>query len=246
MSETPGTVIVTGDAGAIGSATVELFIDSGWSVLGVDSSRREASTRDRYVAAEADVTEEEQVTAAFGLLEGMPPLRHVVAIAGGALPSEPQTQDDPASIELEDFRASLELNLTSQFVTTRAALPRLAPTGDRSITLTSSFNALSAQGMPGYSAAKAGLVGMMNALVRPLGSRGIRINTVAPGTIRTPRTERIWSHVPGHFERLAETTALGRIGEPIDVARVFLALAVEMTHVTGQVVAVDGGQTARA
>jgi 3-oxoacyl-[acyl-carrier protein] reductase len=99
--------------------------------------------------------------------------------------------------------------------------------------------------MPAYSAAKAGLVGMMHGLVRPLGAEGIRVNTIAPGTIRTPRTERIWAHVPGHFERLADSTALGRLGEPRDVARAYRALALELTHVSGEVLVVDGGQLSR-
>jgi NAD(P)-dependent dehydrogenase (short-subunit alcohol dehydrogenase family) len=246
MSDAGGTVLITGDAGAIGSATVAVFLESGWSVLGVDTAERQPSTRHRYVTVTADVTDEADMDEAVRPLERMPPLRHVVAIAGGALPTEPKTQDDPADVDIDDFRASLELNLTSQFVTIRAALARLAPieSGDRSVTLTSSFNALSAQGMPGYSAAKAGLIGMMNALVRPLGRRGVRINTVAPGTIRTPRTERIWSHVPEHFEELGRTAALGHVGEPSDVARLFRAIALEMTHVTGQVIVVDGGQMA--
>jgi NAD(P)-dependent dehydrogenase (short-subunit alcohol dehydrogenase family) len=96
--------------------------------------------------------------------------------------------------------------------------------------------------MPAYSAAKAGLVGMMRALTAPLGAEGIRVNVVAPGTVRTPRTERIWSSDPGHFERLERGTALGKLGTPDDVSRVFVALATWLTHVTGQVIVVDGGQ----
>ena len=96
--------------------------------------------------------------------------------------------------------------------------------------------------MPAYSAAKAGLIGLMHALVSPLGAKGIRINVIAPGTIRTPRTERIWAHRPEHFQRLATGTALGRVGAPEDVGRAFLAVATLLTHVTGQVLVVDGGQ----
>ena len=240
-----GTVLITGDSGAIGSATTHSFLQSGWTVLGVDLVDRDRELGDSYVSRKADVTSEDELQRAIGVLGAMPPLRHVVAVAGGALPEEPRTQDDPAAIEVSTFRDSLDRNLTSQFVTIKTALPWLMmdDTGDRSIALTSSFNALSTQGMPAYSAAKAGLVGLMNALVRPLGEKGIRINVVAPGTIRTPRTEQIWSHVPDHFERLGSEAALGRVGVPEDVASVFHALAVEMTHVTGQVLVVDGGQT---
>jgi NAD(P)-dependent dehydrogenase (short-subunit alcohol dehydrogenase family) len=172
-------------------------------------------------------------------------LHHLVQIAGGALPEEPRTQHDPALLATEVFRGSLERNLTSQFITLRAALPwfRRGQDADRSVTFTSSWNALSAQGMPAYSAAKAGLIGMMHALVRPLGAEGIRCNVVAPGTIRTPRTERIWSHDPAHFDRLAASAATGRLGVPDDVASTCLALARDLAHVTGQVLVVDGGQS---
>jgi NAD(P)-dependent dehydrogenase (short-subunit alcohol dehydrogenase family) len=85
----------------------------------------------------------------------------------------------------------------------------------------------------------------MRALTAPLGREGIRINVVAPGTVRTPRTERIWAHVPDHFPRLEATTALGRLASPDDVARAYLALATLLTHVTGEVLVVDGGQSTK-
>ncbi|MGH3649549.1 MAG: SDR family NAD(P)-dependent oxidoreductase, partial [Acidimicrobiia bacterium] len=190
MAVESATVLVTGDAGAIGAATAELFVETGWHVLGVDKADRSGSaSTDTYTKMSADLTDEDATVESLQVLDELPPLTHVVAIAGGALETEPLTQDDPDLIDLDDFRASLELNLTSQFITLRSALPWLkVHHGDRSVTFTSSFNALSGLGMPAYSAAKAGLIGMMNALVGPLGANGIRVNTVAPGTIRTPRT----------------------------------------------------------
>jgi 3-oxoacyl-[acyl-carrier protein] reductase len=242
------TIIVTGDAGAIGSATAQLFLQTGRTVLGVDLVERDALGADGYHTVMADVADERAVEKALHVLEDLPPLCHVVAIAGGALPEEPTSQDQPWTMDMEVFRDSVERNLVSQFITVKTAYPWLKrSTGaERSITLTSSINALSAQGMPAYSAAKAGLIGMMHGLVGPLGAEGIRVNTVAPGTVRTPRTERIWGHVPGHFERLAGTTALGRLGEPEDIARAYRALALELTHVTGEVLVVGGGQLSRS
>lgn len=238
---------MTGAAGALGSATVRVFLDDHWDVIAVD---REAAVdqpdhdrpRARQVVIDLGGEDAEAaVTAAIGDR----PLHHVVAIAGGALRGEPETQDDPLMLDPELFRASVDANLTTQFVTARATLAALrrAAEVDRSITFTSSFNALSAQGMPGYSAAKAGLVGMMHALVDPLGRDGIRVNVVAPGTVRTPRTEALWGSVPGHFDRLERGTALGRLGSPEDIARTNLAVATLLTHTTGQVIVADGGQT---
>lgn len=237
-------ILVTGAAGAIGRATVRAFRAAGCRVVGFDTDPAvvEAIPQVDYAGFVVDVRDEGAVAAAVERARARGPLHHVVGIAGGALPDEPPTQDDPVRLGLDVFRDSLELNLTSQFVVLRAALPWLRDgTGDRSVVLTSSWNGLTGCGMPAYSAAKAGLIGMMHALTSPLGAEGIRINVVAPGTIRTPRTERIWAHDTGHWGRLEAGTALGRLGTPDDVAETYLALT-RLTHVTGQVLVVDGGQ----
>lgn len=240
------SVVVTGAAGAIGAATVEALLAAGMAVIGLD--RQPAAERDggRHRHALADLTDPPAVAAALdAACADAPPVAHLVGIAGGALPEEPRTQNDPVALSPALFAASLEANLTSQYIALHALLPRLGDLAgeDRSVTFTSSFNGLSAQGMPAYSAAKAGLTGLMHGLVRPLGAEGIRVNVVAPGTVRTPRTERLWGEVPGHFERLVAGTALGRLAQPEDVADAFVALALSLRRVTGQVLVVDGGQT---
>jgi meso-butanediol dehydrogenase/(S,S)-butanediol dehydrogenase/diacetyl reductase len=242
-------VLVTGAAGAIGSATVRAFMAPGFAVVGFDvteSVTDEVATDNAgsYLGLQVDVEDEDAVADAVATAMATGPLAHVVGIAGGALPDEPMTQADPVQLPPKLFRASIEANLTSQFVVLQAVLPwlRASAVADRSVTFTSSWNALTGVGMPAYSAAKAGVIGMMHALTGPLGEDGIRVNVVAPGTIRTPRTEKIWAHDEGHWERLASTTAVGRLGDPDDVARAFVALATLLTHVTGQVLVVDGGQ----
>ena len=237
-------VVVTGAAGAIGSATVDAFLREGYAVLGLDR-RPDERTATGYRSLVVDVADEKALRRTIDAVEGAGALAHVVGIAGGALEDEPQVEHDPALLTSATFRASVEANLVTQFLVLQAVLPwlRRSGPGDRSVTFASSFNALRAQGMPAYSAAKAGLLGMVQALVRPLGAEGIRVNAVAPGTIRTPRTERIWAQREGHFERLQATTALGRLGEPSDVAEAFVAVA-RMRHLTGQVLVVDGGQSA--
>ncbi|HUG83509.1 MAG TPA: SDR family oxidoreductase [Euzebya sp.] len=236
--------MVTGAAGALGTATVHALLAAGCSVLGVDRDAAVGSiTEEGYEGVRADLLDQAAEATIRQATAGRA-LHHLIGIAGGALPGEPQGQDDPLSMEPELFRRSVEANLTTQFLVLQWVMPALRrPTrADRSVTLTSSFNALSAQGMPAYSAAKAGLIGMMHGLVVPLGREGIRINVVAPGTIRTPRTEALWGEVPGHFERLEQGTALGRLGTSEDVARANVALTM-LTHVTGQVLVVDGGQS---
>jgi meso-butanediol dehydrogenase / (S,S)-butanediol dehydrogenase / diacetyl reductase len=242
------SVVITGSAGAIGSATVAWFLEAGFSVLGLD--RADAETTDgRHVHRVVELADADAVERAVADgVSGLPQVSHLVTVAGGALPGEPDSQDEPWSVSPELFRASVDANLVTQFLSVRAVVPHLlqGDERDRSIVLTSSYNGFTAQGMPAYSAAKSGLVGLVQGFAGPLGAKGVRINVVAPGTVVTPRTERLWSGVPGHFERLEGTTVTGRLATPDDVADSIGALAVAMRHVTGQVVLVDGGQSLAA
>lgn len=235
-------VLVSGAAGAIGSATMRALHHEGYHPVGFDCTPS-CARGEAWSHVQVDVRDEGALEEAISQVRPLGELAHVIGIAGGALPGEPETRSDPTMVDAELFRNSLETNLVGQFLLLRAALPwlRASASTDRSITLTSSVNALSAMGMPAYSAAKAGLIGMMNGLVDPLGSEGIRLNVVAPGTIQTPRTKGIWATKAGHFEQLTHGTALGRIGSTDDVADAFLAL-LRLRHVTGQVLVVDGGQ----
>ena len=240
------TALITGAGGAIGGAATSRFLELGVTVVGIDRNPPPGEgvhPRYRHVTVDLEDDDATQIQVDRALLN-LPPLRHVVGVAGGALSFEPATQDAPEEITSAFFRASLEANLVTQFTVVRASLKHLGATAgeDRSVTMTSSFNGLSAQGMPAYSAAKAGIVGLMLGLVRPLGARGIRVNVVAPGTVRTARTEALWSTTPGHFERLEAGTAVGRLALPEDVAEAIVSLAVHLRHVTGQTLIVDGGQ----
>jgi 3-oxoacyl-[acyl-carrier protein] reductase len=98
-----------------------------------------------------------------------------------------------------------------------------------------------------YAAAKAGLMAAARALAVEVGDRGIRVNTVSPGTISTPMLERslagMNSDAAEHFlERVREANALGRIGDPSEVANVVVFLcSPHASYVTGEDVVVDGG-----
>jgi NAD(P)-dependent dehydrogenase (short-subunit alcohol dehydrogenase family) len=233
-------VLVTGAAGGLGSALVEALVARGDRVVALDRVRPERRDIAAYTIDLADEgAVEEALDDAAG--QGMR-VQHIVSIAGGALPEE-KTGADPGELSLEVFRASLELNLVTAWITLRAALAHLRRAeGDRSITLTTSTDALASYGLPAYAAAKAGLIGLVHSLAGPLGADGIRINAVAPGDVPTPRNVREWGHVPGWYDRLRHSAPLGRLGTPEDIAAAYLAL-IDMRHVTGQVIVVDGGQT---
>lgn len=241
-----GAVLISGAAGGIGAATVDRFLESGYAVAGLDISPAvETLRKDSYRGMAADVTDAERLVGAVEeLLEGME-LRHVVGLAGRVVEGEPGPVEPDVAAGVDGFSRSLSLNLTGQFALIQAALPKLSEgTGDRSITLCSSVNALRGYGAPAYSAAKAGLIGMAHVLAGPLGRRGIRINVVAPGTTRTPLVEEEMRAANDHarLDRAARQIPLGRVAEPDDVAKVIESLADRMTFVNDEVIRIDGGQ----
>ncbi len=242
-----GAVLISGAAGGIGAATVDRFLASGYDVAGIDLSPSVETLRpDRYTGRVADVTKPEEIAAAVDeLLDGVE-LRHIDSLAGAVVPGERDlARERDLAAATRVFDSSLAVNLTGQFTLIRAALPRLERTeGDRSIALCSSVNALRGYGVPGYSSAKAGLIGLMHSFAQPLAALGIRINAVAPGTTRTPALDEDVARAgdPAMLDKVALQIPLGRIAEPDDVAAVFEALAVRLIHVTDEVIRVDGGQ----
>jgi NAD(P)-dependent dehydrogenase (short-subunit alcohol dehydrogenase family) len=171
-------------------------------------------------------------------------VRHLVAFAGVALPQEIAHDDDEGLIHPDVFRASIERNLMGHVNVLWAVQNRLfEASGDRSVILCSSVNAFQSWGEPGYSAAKAGLVGLVRSLAGPFGRRGVRINAITPGTIDTEGSRAEYQGDDGRHERMRQTIPIGRLGEADDVAAAALALLRDLRHVHGTVLTVDGGQT---
>ncbi|GAG86467.1 unnamed protein product, partial [marine sediment metagenome] len=92
-----------------------------------------------------------------------------------------------------------------------------------------------------YSTAKAGVIMLARGLARELGSYNVRVNTIAPGTVRTKMTERTWSD-PERLKQEEARMPLGRLGEPSDIGSVAVFLASDASrHITGSTIVVDGG-----
>lgn len=165
----------------------------------------------------------------------------MISLAGGAIYGEFQGLVETL---IEDVSTSIDLNLKSHIFITQLAVKIMKGHGceDKFITLISSINALKSYGLPVYSAAKAGLLGLVRASAAELGQFGIRINAVVPGTVLTPRTV----NQPKNFEKLKEGTVLGRLTTTQEVARVITSLSVDFTCVTGQFIVADAGQTIKA
>lgn len=230
------SVLVTGSSGGLGSATVAAYLEAGHRVFGLDQVT--TSHRASFTPMVVDLTDED---AMRGVMRQMGPIQHVVSIAGGALRDE-KSEPDVAELSLELFRASLERNLVSAFVTIKTAMPNLrAATGDRSISLTTSTDAMLSYGLPAYAAAKAGIIGLVNSLTDPLGREGIRVNAVAPGDIPTARNRSEWAHKPDWYQDLASNNPLRRLCTPQEIAETFVALSDRLTGITGQTMVVDAG-----
>jgi NAD(P)-dependent dehydrogenase (short-subunit alcohol dehydrogenase family) len=181
---------------------------------------------------------------AVSAAEKMGTIRHVVAFAGVALPEELAHDDAEGLIHPSLFRTSIERNLIGH-VNMLWAVERslFRASGDRSVTLCSSVNALQTWGEPAYSTAKAGLIGLVRSLAGPYGRRGVRINAIAPGTIDSSGAREEYRDNPERFERMRRTIPLGRLGEVEDVAAAALAIARDLRHFHGSVMTLDGGQT---
>ncbi|MCA1619946.1 MAG: SDR family oxidoreductase [Acidobacteria bacterium] len=142
----------------------------------------------------------------------------------------------------EQWRLVLDTNLKGAFSYTQAAARhfRRARAG-RVVNVASIEAGRGRFGLANYAASKAGLVALTRSAAAELGRYGVAVNAVAPGFIRTPLVERLSEAVRG---RAVAESALGRMGEPEDVAHAVLFLCSERArHVTGAVLTVDGGQS---
>jgi 3-oxoacyl-[acyl-carrier protein] reductase len=229
------TALVTGGSRGIGAAIARELAAAGASVvIGYRSGAEEAGS----VAAEtggravqADVSKPEEAA-------------RLVAEAGDVdvlVNNAGLTRDGLlARMSDADWRDVLETNLGSVFYTCRAVTRPMMKKRAGTIVNVSSIVGLHGNwGQTNYAASKAGIIGFTKSLARELGSRGIRANVVAPGYIETRLTEVLPAEAK---ELMLKNTALGRFGDPQDVARAVRFLCSdEASFITGEVLLVDGG-----
>ena len=223
--------VVTGGTSGIGRATALALKDAGCTVY--ELSRRAQGVEGLHHIS-ADVTKEESVRAAVEQIMAREGRIDILVNNAGISAREPLYQYDPAA-----FKNIMDLNVTAVFNGCRAVAPIMKAQGGGAIINTSSM--VSLYGQPsgvGYPASKFAVNGLTKSLARELGPAGIRVNAVAPGVTRTDMVAALPEEL---VARISAPIPLRRIGEPEEVANVFLFLASDLaSYVTGTVVSVDG------
>jgi NAD(P)-dependent dehydrogenase (short-subunit alcohol dehydrogenase family) len=140
-----------------------------------------------------------------------------------------------------DWQRVIDTNLTGTWLTMRAVAAAMidARTAGSIVAVSSISGTLADRDMGAYCVSKAGIDMLVRVAAAEWGAHGIRVNAVGPGVTRTPMLAKP-ERLPGWVDGLTERTALGRLGEPDDIAEAIVAV-LEMSWVTGQIVFADGG-----
>jgi 3-oxoacyl-[acyl-carrier protein] reductase len=239
----PRVVVVTGGSRGLGAGIVQSFLDSGDEVATCARSATEqtekwaAEAGDRFLFAPADLSSSADAKAFVdAVIERWGRIDVLVNNAGVA------RDGILAMVPDDDVDTVIDLNLKGTIYMTRLVSRRMLARGRGHIVNISSIVGRSGyRGLAVYSATKAAVDGFTRALARELGSRGIIVNGVAPGYLRTEMSHGLDEDQLGQIVR---RTPAGRLGEPDDVARAVQFLTDPAnTYLTGHVLVVDGGLT---
>jgi glucose 1-dehydrogenase len=248
--------LVTGASSGIGQAVAIALAAAGAKV--VVNYRSEGDGADKTVRAveeaggeavmvQADVSSEADVERLFAETKArFGTLQILVANAG-------LQRDAPAhEMSLADWRTVIDVNLTGQFLCCRAAIreflargpqPEISRATGKIICMSSVHERIMWAGHVNYAASKGGVMLMMQSLAQEYAEKKIRINSIAPGAIKTPINTDAWS-TPEALAKLLKLIPYGRIGEPEDIANAAVWLASDHSdYVTGASLFVDGGMT---
>ncbi len=237
-SVTPRSVLVTGGNRGIGLAVVEAFAASADAVTATHRPGAllpEVAGPGTVQWVQADVTDTASVEAAFAAAESAAgPVEIAVANAGVTRDTLTLRMSD------EDWDTVLDTNLAGAFrVARRATRSMVRARRGRIVLISSVVGLLGSAGQVNYGASKAGMIGLARSLAREIGSRGVTVNVVAPGFVRTAMTDELGE---ARRQQILGAVPLGRLAEASEVAGVVHWLAGPAGgYVTGAVVPVDGG-----
>jgi NAD(P)-dependent dehydrogenase (short-subunit alcohol dehydrogenase family) len=233
--------IVTGGASGIGKATAELFVKEGAKVIIGDLASSKGAEVAQQIGATfvaTDVRESKQIealvktaTARFGRLD-------VMYNNAGIGPSGPLLQ-----FSEEDYHRTIAVDLDSVFWGLKHAGAVMVAQGRGAIVSTASVAGVSGSpGLSAYNAAKHGVVGLTRNAALEFARFGVRVNCVCPGVIETPLVINGFAGFEGARKMLDSLHPMGRMGQPIEIAKAVLFLASDdSSFVTGHALVVDGG-----
>ena len=244
--------VVTGSAQGIGRATAELFAREGSRLVLADVQEAPlVALTEQLSATGADVetvvgdvsidADARRMIAAavdrWGRLD-------ILVANAGIIPLQTALE-----ATAEDWDAVMAVDGRGMFLTCKYAIEAMLPTGGGAIVCLSSISGVAGQkGQATYGPAKFVATGLTKHLAVEWADRGIRVNAIAPGTIRTERVRRLPEEPGGieYLQAIEKMHPMGRIGEPMEVARAILFLASDdASFITGAVLPVDGGYLAQ-
>ncbi|MEA5154187.1 3-oxoacyl-[acyl-carrier-protein] reductase [Raineyella sp.] len=234
-SEAPAVgrvALVTGGNRGIGRAIAARLVAEGYRVA---ATSRSGEVPEGVLGVPCDITDQEQVEAAFATVEKeLGPVEVLVANAGITRDTLLMRMRD------DDWDAVIDTNLTGTFrVVRRAARGMMKARFGRIVLISSVVGLIGSAGQVNYAASKSGLIGMARSVARELGSRGVTANVVAPGFIRTDMTAGLGEDLVAKY---SGQIPVGHLGEVDDIANAVAFLAADAAgYISGAVLPVDGG-----
>ncbi|WP_277185823.1 SDR family oxidoreductase [Caballeronia sp. BR00000012568055] len=247
--------LVTGGSSGIGAGVAKALADAGAHVAINYHSHAEPAEKlaaeiealgGQAFAVAGDVSDEAQTNAMFdAVIQRFGTVDIVVANSGL------QKDAKLAAMTLDDWRTVIDTNLTGQFLTARRAVREFERRGPRPVSkalgkiicMSSVHEVIPWAGHVNYAASKGGIQMMMKTLAQELAPQRIRVNSIAPGAIRTPINKDAWDTQEA-LDRLLTLIPYGRVGEVDDIGRAAVWLASDDSdYVVGTTLFVDGGMT---
>lgn len=236
--------LVTGSSRGIGKEIAKKFISEGACVWGICTKPSAAKEELEALAKEHGVTFVEMYANAGDAGVWANTIKEALKQAGSfdVLVNNAGITKDGLSfrMKMEDWQNVININLTSAFIASQIVSSDMIRQRKGSIINMSSIVGVHGQGgQVNYSASKAGLIGLTKSLAKETGSRGVRVNAIAPGFIQTDMTGAL----PEDLQKaMIDSVPLKRAGVPEDIANVAVFLGSDMSsYITGQVIGVDGG-----
>jgi glucose 1-dehydrogenase len=244
------TILITGAAGGIGRATVKLFAESGWRVIGVDRNPFGEDFPADGLFIQSDISHPEEIAVIFRKAQSFSKTLDALVNNAAMQIAKPLLETT-----VEEWDAVIASNLRSAFLGVKLAHPLIKAAGGGAVVNVSSVHAVqTSANISVYAASKGGLLALTRAMAIEFAADNIRVNAILPGAVDTPmlRAGLGRGHVSGgdiqtRLDNLARKTVNGRVGKPEEIAHAiyFLADENQSSFMTGQAMIVDGGATAR-